>query len=78
MIGKALKYMRKSQNLKQDNLAKLLNISQQNLSRYENEQRIISFEMIEKIANACGYQIYFITPQNQDKFNIHDLNRKDI
>ena len=41
MIGKALKYMRKNQNLKQDNLAKSLNISQQNLSRYENEQRIV-------------------------------------
>ena len=60
MIGKALKYMRKNKNLKQDALAKQLGISQQNLSRYENEQRIISFETIEQIANTCDYNIYFI------------------
>ncbi len=78
MIGKALKYMRKNQNLKQDNLAKSLNISQQNLSRYENEQRIVSFDTIEKIANVCGYEIYFINKKTKEKFTIKELNRKDI
>ena len=70
MIGKALKYMHKNQNLKQDNLAKSLNISQQNLSRYENEQRIVSFDTIEKIANVCGYEIYFINKKTKEKFTI--------
>ena len=60
MIGKALKYMRKNKKLKQDVLAKEIGISQQNLSRYKNEQRIISFDTIEQIANKCGYEIYFI------------------
>lgn len=78
MIGKALKYMHKNQNLKQDNLAKSLNISQQNLSRYENEQRIVSFDTIEKIANVCGYEIYFINKKTKEKFTIKELNRKDI
>ena len=78
MIGKALKYMHKNQNLKQDNLAKSLNISQQNLSRYENEQRIVSFYTIEKIANVCGYEIYFINKKTKEKFTIKELNRKDI
>ena len=78
MIGKALKYMRKNQNLKQDNLAKSLNISQQNLSRYENEQRIVSFDTIEKISNVCGYEIYFINKKTKEKFTIKELNRKDI
>ncbi len=78
MIGKALKYMRKNQNLKQDNLAESLNISQQNLSRYENEQRIVSFDTIEKIANVCGYEIYFINKKTKEKFTIKELNRKDI
>lgn len=78
MIGKALKYMRKNQNLKQDNLTKSLNISQQNLSRYENEQRIVSFDTIEKIANVCGYEIYFINKKTKEKFTIKELNRKDI
>ena len=78
MIGKALKYMRKNQNLKQETLAKSLNISQQNLSRYENEQRIISFETIEKIASTCGYQIYFVNKKTKETFTTDDLNRKDI
>ena len=73
MIGKALKYMRKSQNLKQETLAKSLNIS-----RYENEQRIISFETIEKIASTCGYQIYFVNKKTKETFTTDDLNRKDI
>ncbi len=76
MIGNTLKYMRKKKALKQDTLAKLVGISQQNLSRYEKEQRIISFELIEKIANTCGYKIYFIS--NNEKFESKDLIRKDI
>lgn len=70
--------MRKSKNLKQDVLAKEIGISQQNLSRYENEQRIVSFETIEKIANKCDYEIYFIQKNNKEKFKIEDLKRKDI
>ena len=76
MIGNALKYMRKNKNYKQDTLAKLVGISQQNLSRYEKEQRIISFDLIEKIANECGYKIYFIN--EKEKFEAKDLTRKDI
>ena len=68
MIGKALKYMRKTKKLKQDVLAKDVGISQQNLSRYENEQRIISFDTIEQIANKCDYEIYFINKKTKDKF----------
>lgn len=78
MIGKALKYMRKSQKLNQETLANLLNISQQNLSRYENEQRIISFDTIEKIAQTCGYQIFFENKKTKEKFTTDELNRKDI
>ena len=78
MIRKALKYMRKNKQLKQDILAKEIGISQQNLSRYENEQRIISFEMIEKIASECGYKIYFVNKKTKETFTTKDLNRKDI
>lgn len=77
MIGNALKYMRKSKNLKQETLAKEVNISQQNLSRYEKEQRIISFDLIETIANKCGYEIYFINKNSNDKFTVKDIQRKD-
>ena len=78
MIGKTLKYMRKNKNLKQDVLAKTIGISQQNLSRYENEQRIVSFDTIEKIAKTCDYEIYFIHSKTKEKFRTDDLKRKDI
>ena len=78
MIGKALKYMRKNKNLKQDVLAKSLGISQQNLSRYENEQRIVSFDTIENIAEKCDYEIYFTNKKTKEKFKVNDLKRKDI
>ena len=70
--------MRKNKKLEQDVLAKQIGISQQNLSRYENEQRIISFDTIEQIANKCDYEIYFINKKTKDKFKANDLTRKDI
>lgn len=76
MIGKALKYMRIKKGLNQEELGKILNISQQNLSRYEKNQRIISFETIEKISKICGYKIYFVN--ENEKFQVKDLERKDI
>ena len=70
--------MQKNKKLKQDVLTKQIGISQQNLSRYENEQRIISFDTIEQIANKCDYEIYFINKKTKDKFKANDLTRKDI
>lgn len=74
MVGKALKYMRLNKGLNQEQMGKILNISQQNLSRYEKNQRIISFELIEKIANNCGYKIYF--ENEKEKFQMKDIERK--
>lgn len=74
MIGKALKYMRIKKGLNQEQLGKILNISQQNLSRYEKNQRIISFDLIEQIANNCGYKIFF--ENENEKFQIKDIVRK--
>ena len=74
MIGKALKYMRIKKGLNQEQLGKIINVSQQNLSRYEKNQRIISFELIEKIANNCGYKIFF--ENDKEKFQIKDIERK--
>lgn len=78
MIGTALKYMRKQKNYKQDDLAKKVNMSQQNLSRYEKEQRIVSFDIIEKIAEECDYNIFFENKKTGEKFTTKNINRKDI
>lgn len=78
MIGKALKYMRNSINLNQENMSKLINIGRTTLSDYEREKTDINFETLEKLANTCGYKIYFINEKTKDKFQIKDLERKDI
>lgn len=74
MIGKALKYMRIKKGLNQEQLGKILNIKQQTLSRYENNNRIVSFEIIEKLANNCGFKIYF--ENENEKFQVKDIERK--
>lgn len=76
MIGKVIKYMRKKQNLSQEDLGKLLGINRTTLGNYETETRQPTFEIIEKIANKCGYKIYF--QKENDKFQIKDLIRKDV
>ena len=57
MIGKILKRMRAQKKLKQRELSKIINIPQNTISQYETETIQPTFEIIEKIASACGYQI---------------------
>lgn len=78
MIGKAIKYMRRKVNLKQEVLAKKIDIARTTFAGYEQGYREPTFDTIEKIANECGYKIYFEDKKNNDKFELKDLDRKDI
>lgn len=78
MIGKTLKYMRVQKNIKQEFLAKKLGIERTTLSGYETERRQPDFDVIEKIARACGFEIYFINDKTGEKFKCTDIERKDI
>ncbi len=78
MIGKTLKYMRHKKNLSQKEMAKLINTTQNTLSRYETETTDVNFATIEKIANECGYKIYFENEKNGERFQSHEIRRKDI
>ena len=78
MIGKAIKYMRKKRNFKQDFLATKLNIRSNTLSQYETESRQPTFSNIEKIAKECGFEIYFVDKSDGEKFKSSDLKRKDV
>ena len=59
MIGKVIKYVRRKKNLSQEDLASLIKMNRTTLGNYETETRQPTFETIEKIANKCGYKIYF-------------------
>lgn len=48
-IGLYLRGVRKEQNLTGGELAKILNISQQQISRYETGQTKLTFEMMDRI-----------------------------
>lgn len=78
MIGKAIKKMRKIEGLSQFQLASLLKIGSNNISRYENGNRQITFETLEEIAKTCGFHIVFIHPEKDIRFELEDLKREDI
>ncbi|CCY46954.1 putative transcriptional regulator with C-terminal CBS domains [Firmicutes bacterium CAG:822] len=78
MIGKVLKYMRKKRNFKQQQISEIVGVARNTISQYETETIQPTFEIIEKIANECGYKIYFESFDGTEKFESKDINRKDI
>ena len=78
MIGKALKYMRTQRNFKQDELAKLVNLDQTTLSKYELEKRDITFKTLESVARTCDFEVIIKDLKTNQEFKLSDLKRKDI
>jgi len=76
MIGKAIKHMRNNTKYNQEKLAKKINIARTTYAGYEQGYREPTFDTTEKIANICGYKIYF--ENDNEKFELKDLRRKDI
>lgn len=77
MIWKTLKYMRFKKNAKQEFISKKIGIERSTLSSYETERRQPDFNIVEKIANECDYEIYFINKKTGEKFRCQDIKRKD-
>ncbi len=78
MIGNALKYMRKKKNIKQKTISEIIGVARNTVSQYETETIQPTFDIIEKIANECGFKIYFESFDGSDKFECKDINRKDF
>ncbi len=76
MIGKILKYMRVQKKLNQIELAQSLNIAQTTLSGYETKYSNPTFEMIEKIANSCDYEIVFRNKKTKEEITTNNIGRK--
>ena len=76
MIGKILRTMRHYAKLKQTDITKMTGIPQSTISQYENETRQPTFEIINKIAETCNFEISFkskdvtLTPENIDRKEI--------
>ena len=77
MIGKILKYIRKQKNLTQKDLAQEVNIAQTTLSGYETKYSNPTFEVIEKIAHQCDYEIIFRHNQTKEELTTENIQRKE-
>lgn len=78
MISNILKYIRKSKKIKQDELAKKCNVAISTISGYETNYSQPNFDMIEKIANICDYEIQFVNKNTGEIITTKNINRKDI
>ena len=78
MIGKVLRYMRSQSNYRQDEVSKIAGVARNTISQYETETIQPTFDMIEKIANKCGYKVYFESNDGSDRFQSKDIIRKDV
>ncbi len=79
MVGKIIRTMRRENNMTQEQLAKEVYIGRTTLSDYEREKTDINFDNLEKITNACGYEIAFINKKDKNKIlTSKNINRKEI
>lgn len=79
MIGKIIRIMRRENHLTQEELSKITFIGRSALSDYEREKTDISFEDIEKIADACNYKVIFVNKKDNSKIlSSENIERKEI
>lgn len=78
MISKIITYLRKSKKYKQKDLADKCNIAISTISGYETNYSQPTFEMIEKIANICDYEIIFRNVKTGEEISSKNIDRKEI
>ncbi len=78
-INKIIKTIRKKKNLRQEDIAKIININTRTYSDWENGNiKRIPFEYLEKIANICGYEIIFKEKNGNDIITSKNIDRKEL
>ena len=78
MVGKMLKILRSNKDYNQTELAELLNIAQTTLSGYETNYSNPKFEVINRIAEICGYEIIFRNKSTKQEIGVDNFERMDI
>jgi transcriptional regulator with XRE-family HTH domain len=84
MFGKRLKMLREEKEMSQDDLGRVLNVTQQTVNNYENAKRAPNLEMLCKIADFFEVSKDYLLEQSDDfrfqpKLNILSLfNLKSI
>jgi len=66
MIGKRIKQMRTAAGFCQVELSKKLGIAQNTLSGYETDSSMPNYDMVEKIATVCEFEIVFLDKHSEE------------
>ena len=79
MIGKIIKTMRRESGLTQEELSQKIFLGRTTLSDYERGKTDINFETIEKVADACNYDVVFVNRKNKNKIlTSKNIEREEI
>ena len=73
MISEILKYLRKNKKIKQIEIANKTNLAVSTISGYETNYSQPTFDIIENIADICGYDIIF-----RDRVTKEEVSSKNI
>ena len=81
-IGKRIAALRKEKGLKQDNLAQMLEVSPQAVSKWENDQTCPDISLLPKLARILGVSVDELLSGKQELQSVVTLvpeeQRKDI
>lgn len=75
MIGEILKYLRKTNKLKQSDVSKKINLAISTISGYETSYSEPTFDTIEKLADIYGYDIIFRNRTTKCEVTSKNINR---
>lgn len=68
-VGKRIRYLRKSENLTQQELAAIIGVAKSTISMYENDQREPDFETLEAIADYFNVDMNYLTGWVSDPYD---------
>ena len=81
-IGKRIAALRREKNLKQDDLAQMLEVSPQSVSKWENDQTCPDISLLPKLAKILGVSVDELLSDKQELQPVVTLvpedQRKDI
>ena len=76
MIGTILRNIRKLKGLTQKQIGKKLNLAENTISNYETEYSNPTFNVINKIATICDFEIQFVDKKNSKIYSVKELSKE--
>ena len=76
MIGTILRNIRKLKGLTQKQIGKKLNLAENTISNYETEYSNTTFNVINKIATICDFEIQFVDKKNSKIYSVKELSKE--